>query len=125
MQVGGGGVDLFGLYALALLTNLTATLWAVGAAMRLRSLQAGSLIQVPVFLILFLAPVYVPLGLLQGWIHTVARLNPATPVLTAGRGFISGRPDEVAIAFAVAAAGAVLFGVWALRGLRRAERSAT
>ena len=35
----------------------------------------------PVFVLLFLAPVYVPLTLLTGWIHTVAALNPVTAVL--------------------------------------------
>jgi hypothetical protein len=46
--------------------------------------------QTPVFLLLFLAPVYVPLGLLKGWIHAVASINPATAFLDAGRGLISG-----------------------------------
>jgi ABC-2 type transport system permease protein len=32
--------------------------------------------QMPVFLILFFAPVYVPLALLTGWIHAVATVNP-------------------------------------------------
>ena len=37
------------------------------------------MMQIPVFLILFFAPVYVPLALLQGWIHGVAVVNPMTP----------------------------------------------
>ncbi len=61
MEVGGAGVELFGLYGLAVLTNLAATMWAAGVAMRVRSIQGGPLMQFPVFLILFLAPVYVPL----------------------------------------------------------------
>ena len=32
--------------------------------------------QVPVFLFLFLAPVYVPRELLGGWVHAVAPFNP-------------------------------------------------
>ena len=62
--------------------------------MRVRSIQGGPLMQLPVFLILFLAPVYVPLGLLSGWIHAVASVNPATALLEAGRGFISRRPTS-------------------------------
>jgi ABC-2 type transport system permease protein len=73
MQIGGSGVDLFGLYALGFLLNIAGTLWAAGVAMRLRSQQAGPVMQMPVFLLLFFAPVYVPLALLQGWIHAVAR----------------------------------------------------
>ena len=49
--------------------------------------------QTPVFMLLFLAPVYVPLDLLQGWIHGVARFNPLTFLLESGRGFIDGAAD--------------------------------
>ena len=76
-----------------MLVNLAATLWAAGVAMRVRSIQGGPLMQFPVFLILFLAPVYVPLALLSGWIHAVASVNPVTALLEAGRGFISGDAD--------------------------------
>jgi ABC-2 type transport system permease protein len=121
MEVGGGGVDLVGLYTLALLLNIGAVLWAAGVAMRLRTMQAGPVMQMPVFLILFFAPVYVPLSLLNGWIHGVAAVNPITRVLEAGRGFLAGTPTEVGIAFVAAAGLAVLLFFWAVRGLRKAE----
>jgi ABC-2 type transport system permease protein len=121
MQVGGSGVDLFGLYALAIMINFAATAWAAGVAMRLRTMQAGPIMQMPVFLVLFFAPVYVPLALLQGWIHDVATVNPMTRVLEAGRGFVAATPTEVFTAFAAAAALGVLFSIWAVRGLRKAE----
>jgi ABC-2 type transport system permease protein len=121
MQIHGDGIDLFGLLALAVITNVAATLWAAGLALRFRTIQAGPLMQIPVFLILFLAPVYVPLDLLSGWIHTLAQINPATVLLEAGRGFISGEPTRVAIAFAAGAGLALAFATWAVRGLRRAE----
>jgi ABC-2 type transport system permease protein len=121
MQVGGHGVDLYGLYALAVVMNVAAVMWAAGVAMRLRTMQAGPVMQFPVFLVLFFAPVYVPLSLLSGWIHTVAVVNPVTRVLEAGRGFLAGSPTEVAAAFAVALALAVGFSLWAYRGLRKAE----
>ncbi|MEX2211879.1 MAG: ABC transporter permease [Gaiellaceae bacterium] len=121
MEVGGNGVDLFGLYTLALLTNLAGTLWAMGVAMRLRTMQAGPVMQFPVFLTLFIAPVYVPLSLLDGWIKAVATFNPATRLLESGRGFIAGEPTEVALAFGAAVGLAVLFAAWALRGMRSAE----
>src|SRR6185312_15984092 len=121
MNVFGGPVDVFGMYALAFLINITGLLWACGVAMRFRTMQAGPVMQMPVFLALFFAPVYVPLGLLQGWIHAVAYVNPLTRVLEAGRSFIAGSPAEVAVAFGAAAGLAVLFSLWALRGLRSAE----
>jgi ABC-2 type transport system permease protein len=121
MNVDGSAVELLGLYGLAVLVNLAATMWAAGVAMRVRSIQGGPLMQFPVFLILFLAPVYVPLSLLSGWIHAVASVNPVTALLEAGRGFISGDPTVIALALAVGLALPVLFALWARGGLRRAE----
>jgi ABC-2 type transport system permease protein len=121
MNIDGNGADLFGLFGLAVLVNLAATMWATGIAMRVRSIQGGPLMQFPVFLILFLAPVYVPLSLLTGWIHAVASVNPVTALLEAGRGFISGDPTVVALALAVGATLPILFSLWAHGGLRRAE----
>jgi ABC-type multidrug transport system permease subunit len=123
MQVGGDGIDLFGLYGLAIIFNQVGLLWACGVAMRFRSVQAGPLMQTPVFMALFLAPVYVPLDLLDGWIHAVARLNPLTYILEAGRGFVEGEPTQVGAGFALALALAAVFAVWARTGLARAERA--
>jgi ABC-2 type transport system permease protein len=121
MNVGGNGVDLFGLYTLSLLVNFAGTLWATGVAMRIRSQQSGPVMQMPVFLALFFAPVYVPLALLRGWIHAVARLNPLTPVLEAQRGLVSGEPTHTLLAYGVGAALVLAFALWAVGGLRRAE----
>jgi ABC-2 type transport system permease protein len=121
MNVGGSAGQIVALFSLAVLTNVTATLWAAGVATRVRSIQGGPLMQFPVFLILFLAPVYVPLDLLSGWIHAVASVNPVTALLEAGRGFISGEPVVVALAFAIAIALPIIFALWARSGLRRAE----
>jgi ABC-2 type transport system permease protein len=81
------------------------------------------MMQTPTFLILFMAPVYVPLALLTGWIHAVASVNPATALLNAGRGLISGGPGDVALGFACAVGLAIAFAMWAVRGLRSAERA--
>ncbi|MHB8643706.1 MAG: ABC transporter permease [Gaiellaceae bacterium] len=124
MQVGGSGIDLFGLYGLAVIANLCGVLWSSGVAMRFKSVQAGPLMQTPIFILLFLSPVYVPLSLLTGWIHAVAKLNPITYILSAGRGFISGSPVDVALAFALLLGVAALLSLWAFRGLQRAERTA-
>lgn len=122
MQVGGNGIDLIGLYGLGVIFNQIGLLWAAGVAMRFRSVQAGPLMQTPVFMALFLAPVYVPLDLLQGWIHGVASFNPLTFILEAGRGFIQGEPTQVFKGFGVAAGLLLVFAVWARLGLRRAEQ---
>jgi ABC-2 type transport system permease protein len=122
MQVHGSGIQLGGLVGVGLLVNIAATLFGAGVSLRTKTLQAGPLMQIPIFVGLFLAPVYVPLKLLTGWINTVASYNPVTALITAGRGFISGAPEKGLVAFACGAALAALMGVYALRGLRRAER---
>jgi ABC-2 type transport system permease protein len=121
MKVGGSAADLVGLYALAATMSLAAVLWAAGIALRFRSIQAGPLMQTPVFLILFLAPVYVPIDLLHGWVEAVAHVNPITAIVEAGRDFISGSPVDALLAFGAGLGLVVLFSVWALTGLRRAE----
>ena len=121
MNIGGGAVDLVGLYTLAALVNLCGFFWAGGIAMRFRTIQAAPLMQMPVFLILFFAPVYVPLELLDGWIEGVASVNPVTYLLETGRGFVAGDAPHIAGAFAIAIGLGLLFWVWAFRGLRNAE----
>jgi len=118
-----GGFDFFGLISLALLANIAATLFGAGMAMLLRTQQAGPAIRTPIFLVLFLAPVFVPLNLLSGWIEAVARLNPFTHVLKAARGFLAGDPTGVASAFAISAGIIAILALWAVYGLRRAERA--
>lgn len=122
MDVDGSAVDLFGLYGLALLVNAAALLFGAGIAMRVKSLSAGPAMQTPVFLILFLAPVYVPLDLLDGWINAVASINPVTAIVEAGRGFISGEPDKVVLALLAGAGLSLVTLAFATTGLRRAER---
>jgi ABC-2 type transport system permease protein len=121
MKVAGSPAEVAALYGLALLMNLSALMWAAGIALRFRSVQAGPLMQTPVFLIIFLAPVYVPYELLTGWVHTVAGVNPITPIVEAGRNLISGVGADVAPGYVAVAGLLVVMGAWALRGLRRAE----
>jgi ABC-2 type transport system permease protein len=121
MDVLGGPVDLVGLYVLAALVNFCGFFWAGGVAMRLRTIQAAPLMQMPVFLILFFAPVYVPLDLLEGWIAGVASVNPVTYLLETGRGFVAGDAPHVLGAFALAIGLGAAFWTWAFLGLRKAE----
>ena len=124
LEVHGNGIDVVGLYTLALLVNTFAVLFGTGVAMRLRTMQAGPAIQVPAFLLLFLAPVWVPYDLLTGWVHAAASVNPVTLLLEAGRGFLAGDPTKVLPAFAVLAVLVALTTLWARGGLRSAERVA-
>jgi ABC-2 type transport system permease protein len=123
MSIHGNGIDLVGLFTLGLLVNSCGLLWACGVAMRFRTIQAGPLMQMPVFTLLFFSPVYVPLDLLRGWIHGIASANPITRLLEAGRSLLAGHPVEVLAAYGVAAGMIAVLALWALRGLRSAEHS--
>jgi ABC-2 type transport system permease protein len=124
LDISGSAIDVVGLYTLALLVNAAAMLFGSGVAMRMRTMQAGPLIQLPAFLILFLAPVWVPYDLLTGWVKTAASVNPITLVIESIRGLITGDPTEVLPAFLVMLLFVSVTVLWARGGLRSAERVA-
>jgi ABC-2 type transport system permease protein len=95
--------------------------WGLGLVYRVKSMSAGPLIQVGIFLTLFLSTAQVPLDVMSGWLHAVARFNPMTPVLQLARaGFIGsvewGEVWPGTIALVAGGAGLVWF---AYRGMRR------
>jgi ABC-2 type transport system permease protein len=120
-KVSGSGVDLLGIVVIALALNFAALLFAAGLAMRFRTLQAAPLIQLPAFLLIMTAPVYVPRDLIEGWVHTVANWNPMTAMLEAGRNLIIGAPADTLLALGVVAGLIAVMLNWARTGLRRAE----
>jgi ABC-2 type transport system permease protein len=124
VEISGGAVDVVGLYTLALLVNAAAVLFGSGVAMRMRTMQAGPLIQLPAFLILFLAPVWVPYDLLTGWVQAAASVNPITLVIESIRGLLTGDPTEVLPAFLVMLLLVSVTVLWSRGGLRSAERAA-
>ena len=88
----------------------------------MRTIQAGPLMQMPVFLVLFLAPVYVPLALLVGLgPRGRARSTRSPPLIEGGRDLISGQKFDAWLAYGIAFVLAAAFCVWAVRGLRKAE----
>jgi ABC-2 type transport system permease protein len=121
MDIGGDGIDLAGLYALAFAINLVGALFAAAMALLIRNMQATPAIQMPMFLMLMLAPVYVPRELIQGWVHTASGFDPLTPILDAGRDLLAGQAADLALAFGVVGGLVIAMGLFALRGLRSAE----
>lgn len=122
MNVYGSALQFAGLVGLGVIVCVTCMLWSSGLAYRFKSIVIGSFMQTPVFSLLFLAPVYVPLALLTGWIKQVANVNPVTAFFDAGRGFLAGEPSHTLIAFGAASGLLVVMAFWAVSGLRRAER---
>lgn len=94
--------------------------WALGLALRFKTMKIGALMQVGVFVTVFLSTANVPIEYLTGWLHAVARVNPMTNVLALSRqGFVgeitwaTTWPGLLALA-----GGVVLLGTFAVRGLR-------
>lgn len=123
MEISGSVPQILAIFVLAIGLNAAVMLYAAGVALRLPTLQTGSLFMImPVFVFLFVAPVYLPREELSGWLKTAAGFNPLTPLFEAGRGLLIGEPTSVALAFGLVAAMIVLFYVWALTGMRKVTR---
>jgi ABC-type multidrug transport system permease subunit len=98
-----------------------AALWACALALKFKSQSAAPLMQAGMFVLVLTTTSYAPLVLLTGWLHTVAKYNPATQIIEAAReGFVGGVtwgdtwPGLLALAALLAALTAL-----ALRGMRR------
>ena len=100
---------------------VVAATWGTSLALRFKSQSAAPLMQSGMFLAVLLTTAYAPLDLLQGWLQTIARINPVTQVLEAARqGFVGDVTwaDTWPGLLALAGLAAVL-SYFALRGMRR------
>ena len=100
---------------------LVASAWSVGLALRFKTMQAAPLMQMGVFITIFLSTAQMPVELLTGWLQDVARYNPLTKVLALARqGFLGDVTWEVTSEGLLALAGMfVVLGLFAYRGLRK------
>ena len=124
-----GGIDfpsaggLLVLYLFPLLFAGCSAFWAEGIALRAKTIQSAPLMQIAVFLAVFLSVAYVPREAQSGWLATVSDYNPMTFVLEAARdGFLGGVAWHELWPGLVAAAGMlVVLGAWAITGLRKLD----
>ncbi len=124
MSVHGSAIDLLGLFWLAVVVNVAAFLFAAGMMTRFRTMQAAPAMQIPMFMILMTAPVYVPRAMIEGWVATATKYNPFTAIVESGRSLMAGNPFHLLLAFAAAAGLMALMAAFARRGLRQAEAHA-
>src|SRR5687768_1371555 len=110
LRVTGSIFELVVLIVVGLTLAAICALWSAGIALRFRTIQAGPLMQMPIFVLIFLSPVFVPLAALKGWIKAAARVNPFTVFMEQGRNLLSGREPKIALVLALAA-GVMLIGV--------------
>ncbi len=124
MEVAGSFVDLVGLFWLAVVVNVAAFLFAAGMMTRFRTMQAAPAMQIPMFMILMTAPVYVPRNMIEGWVATATQYNPFTAIVEGGRSLMAGNPFHLLLAFGAAFGLVALMAAFAKTGLRRAEAEA-
>jgi ABC-2 type transport system permease protein len=81
----GGVLGVLCLYVAALGLSTIGAGWGLGLAFRFRDMRAAAIMQLSIFLVMFLSSAQVPLNVMDGWLHTVARINPATNILRLAR----------------------------------------
>jgi ABC-2 type transport system permease protein len=98
-----------------------AACWGSTLALHFKSQSAAPLMQAGMMALIFLTPAYAPLALLQGWLHSVATVNPVTQVVDATRqGFVGTVSWAETWPGLLALAGLLLLlGALALREMRR------
>lgn len=120
-DVPGGLLGIFVLLTAASGVGLIAGAWSVGIAVRSKTMQAVPLIQSGMFLGFFLSTAQMPIELLTGWLHQVARFNPMTNILALGRQGYLGEVSWSATWPGLVALGgmAAFFIVFAARGMQK------
>jgi len=122
LNVHGSPLEFAGIVVFALILNVAVMLYGAGIALRFQSTASGTLIFIPSYIALFLTPVFVPRALLSGWLKAVAGVNPLTPIIECGRGLMAGSPTKVALACGCAAGLLLVMLLFAVTGMRKAER---
>jgi oleandomycin transport system permease protein len=111
-------------FALVMSTAIVLALYSSTLALRFRTQQAATLMQMGGFIAVLFTPAYVPADLLQGWLHAIATVNPMSYVLAGARqGFLGGVTWAHTWPALLAISGLLLgLGSLAVRGLRRTGR---
>ncbi len=81
----GGILGLVTLFVACLGVATIAVGWGLGLAYRFGDMRAAALMQLTLFLALFLTSAQAPLNVMIGWLHSVARINPFTNILRMAR----------------------------------------
>jgi ABC-2 type transport system permease protein len=121
MTIPGGVAGVACLLIATIGTAVLGSMWGMGLAYRFKSMAAAPLMQMGVFVLVFLSATQVPMRGLSGWLHRIARVNPATNILRLGRqGFLGHVTwhDTWPGLLAVAGLGALLT-LFADRGLQK------
>jgi ABC-2 type transport system permease protein len=116
----GGWLGALTLLAAAVGVTTMFGFWTLGLAYRFKSQRAAPLMQIGIFVSIFLATAQVPLAAMTGWLHAVARVNPMTNILRLARvGFLGDVTwQDTWGGLAALAIGTVLAALFAARQFR-------
>lgn len=97
--------------------------WGLGLAYRFRDMRAAAIMQLTLFLGLFLTDAQTPIEIIDGWLEPVATWNPLTRILHLARqGFVEGfDPRDTAVGIAVMVVLGALSALFAFTGLARLD----
>jgi len=81
----GGILGVLSLFVASVGVATIALGWGLGLAYRFRDMRASAIMQLTMFVGLYLTNAQMPLDLIQGWLEPVARINPVTQILDLAR----------------------------------------
>ena len=86
----GGVLGMVMLFGGALGIATVATGWGLGLAFIFQDMRGAAIMQLGLFISMFLSTAQAPLSVMTGWLHGVASLNPITNILRMSRqGFVN------------------------------------
>ncbi len=84
-----GVLGIVPLFLAALGIATIGTGWGLGLAYRFRDMRAAAIMQLTIFLVIFLTEAQTPLFIMEGWLEQVARINPFNNIIRLSRlGFL-------------------------------------
>jgi len=103
--------------------------WGLGLAYRFQDMRGAAIMQLSIFLTMFLSTAQVPLNVMTGWLHTVARINPITNIFRLSRSGWVNASDPGHMSWSNAYGGliaiavlSVLSLIFALRSLQKRDK---
>ena len=81
----GGVLGFLSLFVASLGMSTISLGWGLGLAYRFRDMRAAAIMQLSIFVGLYLTSAQMPLELISGWLHQVATYNPVTYILYLAR----------------------------------------
>ncbi len=94
----GGVLGVLVLFLAAMGIATIATGWGLGLAYIFKDMRGAAIMQLGLFMSMFLSTAQAPLNVMTGWLHTVASINPITNILRMARqGFLNRTVNGVAV----------------------------